>query len=68
MRTVWLILSLVLIYCSSSNQPEAGVDRPNIVLIMADVIGMGDISCYGSKLINTPNIDIHQMADACFLH
>lgn len=31
--------------------------RPNIVFIMADDIGIGDISTYGATLINTPNID-----------
>ncbi len=32
-------------------------DRPNIVLIYADDIGYGDLSCYGSKTITTPNVD-----------
>ncbi|MFH1737507.1 MAG: arylsulfatase [bacterium] len=31
--------------------------RPNIVFIMADDLGYGDLGCYGQKEILTPNID-----------
>lgn len=32
-------------------------NQPNIILIMADDLGYGELSCYGSTKINTPNID-----------
>jgi arylsulfatase A-like enzyme len=31
--------------------------RPSIVLIVADGLGYGDLSCYGQKKIQTPNLD-----------
>lgn len=37
-------------------QPVAG-ERPNIVLIMADDLGYGDLSCYGAKRLSTPGMD-----------
>lgn len=32
-------------------------DKPNIILINCDDLGYGDLSCYGSRLNNTPTID-----------
>ncbi|MDE0229546.1 MAG: sulfatase-like hydrolase/transferase, partial [Spirochaetaceae bacterium] len=31
--------------------------RPNVVLIVADDLGYGDLSCYGNTILSTPSID-----------
>ena len=31
--------------------------KPNVVVIYIDDMGIGDIGCYGSEKIETPNID-----------
>lgn len=36
---------------------KATPERPNIVFILADDMGYGDLHCYGNQYIQTPNID-----------
>lgn len=31
--------------------------HPNVIIILADDIGYGDLSCYGETTIHTPNVD-----------
>ncbi|MFP6633139.1 MAG: sulfatase-like hydrolase/transferase, partial [Planctomycetota bacterium] len=44
----------VLLLCSAAG---AAADRPNILIILADDLGYGDLSSYGGKDIRTPNVD-----------
>ena len=34
-----------------------GADQPNLIWIMADDLGYGELGCYGQKVIHTPCLD-----------
>ncbi|WP_182870748.1 sulfatase family protein [Rhodopirellula sp. JC639] len=36
---------------------SAAAEKPNVIVIMADDLGYGDLSCYGATSLQTPNID-----------
>src|SRR5262245_3961284 len=36
---------------------SADSSRPNIVVILADDVGYGDLGCYGATQVRTPNLD-----------
>ena len=55
MRKMTFIFLVVFIPLVNAAQPPAR--QPNIVLIMADDLGYGDLGCYGQQKIATPNID-----------
>lgn len=38
-------------------KPVDGQQQPNIILIVADDLGYGDLSCYGAHRISTPGMD-----------
>jgi arylsulfatase A-like enzyme len=48
-------LSGFLLFSMMACQPQ--VKQPNIIYILADDLGYGDLSCFGQKHFSTPNID-----------
>ena len=50
-----LLLSMVTFFAMSV--AAVGADKPNVIYILADDLGYGDLSIYGQKKLKTPNID-----------
>lgn len=47
---------LALHHCSSEEESDIN-PKPNIIFILVDDLGYGDLSCYGAKDMKTPHID-----------
>lgn len=54
-RFFWL--ALVLTSAVFSMAVVSAAEKPNLIYIMVDDLGYGDLGCYGQKVIKTPNID-----------
>jgi arylsulfatase A-like enzyme len=49
---IFLFLNSIIAYSEVADSAQ-----PNIIVIMADDLGYGDLSCYGATSFKTPNID-----------
>jgi len=51
------VATAALAACASPVQPSASTRKPNVILILADDLGYGDLGVFGNGVIRTPNID-----------
>src|SRR4051794_27791515 len=52
-----LVFAAALFINSGTLSSAAETRKPNIVFILADDLGYGDLGCYGSTKIHTPSLD-----------
>ena len=59
--TIMLGIGATLLASCSGNKQKAEEkttpQKPNVIFLIADDIGYGDLSCNGSKTIHTPNVE-----------
>lgn len=57
MMTRCLIHAALLLAALVSGALQAAESRPNVIVILADDLGHGDLGCYGHPKFKTPNLD-----------
>ena len=58
LKTAFLIvLNFSIILCNAQKNNVLDKSKPNIIYILADDLGYGDLGCYGQEKFATPNID-----------
>ncbi|QXD25703.1 arylsulfatase [Opitutia bacterium ISCC 51] len=58
MKSIPILLLLLLFSCYGVGaDPDRSDAPPNIIFIMADDLGYGDLGCFGGEKILTPNVD-----------
>ena len=49
--------ALLTFTCAQAMAQQRADSRPNILVILADDLGYGDLGCYGARNVETPHVD-----------
>jgi arylsulfatase len=52
-----ILVTIVLFNCQPTKSTKTNSNSPNIIYILADDLGYGELGSYGQTLIETPNLD-----------
>lgn len=55
-HNTFLRVAIILLLCALG-EPAVAAERPNLIWIMADDLGYGELGSYGQKVIQTPHLD-----------
>ena len=64
MKNFYILLPAICLAGCTSETAE----KPNVIVILADDLGFGDVSAYGSATIHTPHIDKLANEGVCFIN
>lgn len=56
-KVIFLLFHFAIILCTAQQNLALDKSKPNVIYILADDLGYGDLSCYGQEKFTTPNID-----------
>ncbi|GIZ09686.1 sulfatase [Flavobacterium sp. UMI-01] len=57
-QVLYLRIGMIFLLLNLGSVPTIQAqDKPNIIILFADDLGYGDLSCYGAQDVKTPNID-----------
>jgi len=57
MRSWFRLAGLLVLAAMWGSTPSRAAERPNVLIILCDDLGYGDLACYGNETIQTPHLD-----------